>query len=126
METIDRKRILIIVIALAVLALFGYAFWKNSAAEPQVYTGPHAELNTRADAVESYIRANLTTLSPVEATMGGTFYVTRIRLLEGTGTVNYEDGHMAYVGTFTYTVSEDNKTVEVTSFEAREATPEDQ
>lgn len=126
METIDRKRIIIIIVAVAILALFGYAIWKNTSAEPDVYTGPHAELNTRADAVESYIRANLATLSPVQPSMGGTFYVTRIRLLNGEGTVNYEDGHMAYVGTFTYTVSEDNQTVEVTSFEAKEATPADQ
>ena len=122
----NRKRILIIVVALAILGIFGYAIYKNVATEAPAYTGPHAELNERADAVESYIRANLATLSPIEPTMGGTFYVTRIRLLNGQGTVNYEDGHMAYVADFTYTVSDDNQAIEVTSFEAREATPEDQ
>lgn len=120
MSILDKKRIVIIVFALAVLGVFAYAFYKNTQVKEPTYTGPHAEVNMRADAIEGYVREHLATLSPVQATMGGTFYVTRIRLLDGKGTVNYEDGHNAYVADFTYTVSDDNTKVEVTSFTLQE------
>ncbi len=120
MEITHKKRIIIIFIVIAVLGIFAYAIYHNNTNQPEVYTGPHAELNTRADAIENYVRTNLATLSPVPATMGGTFYVTRIRLLDGNGSVSYEDGHNAYTADFTYTVSEDNTQVSVTSFVIRE------
>jgi len=123
MTTANRTRILIIAVTIAILAIFAYAIYQNTTAEPDISPSPHEAINARADAIESYIRTNLTELSPVEPSMGGTFYVTRIRLLDGEGTVNYEDGHMAYTADFTYTVSEDNRTIEVTSFTLREDAP---
>lgn len=115
-----KKKIVGAVLAVAVLSIFAYAIYQNKTVEPVVDTSPHAELNARADAIETYVKTNISTLSPVQATMGGTFYVTRIRILNGEGTVNYEDGHMAYVADFTYTVSDDNSVVEVLSFTLRE------
>jgi len=118
MSSANKTRIIVIALVIAVLAVFAYAIYHNTTKEVGE-PSPHEEINRRADAIESYVRANLATLSPVEPTMGGTFYVTRIRLLDGEGTVNYEDGHMAYVADFTYTITEDNRTVEVTSFTLR-------
>lgn len=119
MTSANKTRIIVIALVIAVLAVFAYAIYHNSTREV-ADESPHAALNARADAVENYVRANLATLSPEPATMGGTFYVTRIRLLDGKGTVHYEDGHMAYVADFTYTVSEDNRTVEVSPFTLQE------
>ena len=120
MEITNKKRIIIIALVIAVLGIFAYTIYHNNTVEPEGYTGPNASVNERADAIEGYIRQNLTTLSPVVATMGGTHYVTRIRLLDGEGTVWYEDGHNAYIADFTYTVSEDNKDVAVQTFVVRE------
>lgn len=123
MPTFTKKHILVALFAAAVLSLFAYALYKNTHVPEPEYTGAHAEVNTRADAIETYIREHLATLSPVPPTLGGSFYVTRIKLLNGNGTVNYEDGHQAYVANFTYTVSDDNKIVEVTSFVLEEPAP---
>lgn len=121
MEITNKKRIIIIALVIAVLGVFAYAIYHNTTREPEGYTGPSAEVNERADAIEGYVRANLATLSPVEPTMGGSFYITRIRLLNGEGTVWYEDGHMAHIADFTYDVSDNNENVSVTSFTLREA-----
>lgn len=118
----SQKRLTFIAIAVVVLGLFGAAFYMNTNREP-AYTGPHAAINERADAVESYIRANISTLSSEKEVLGGTFYVTRIRLLENTGTVEYEDGHNAYVADFTYTISDDLKRVSVGEFTVRPPAP---
>ncbi|HYE23249.1 MAG TPA: hypothetical protein VEA92_02225 [Candidatus Paceibacterota bacterium] len=119
MTQANKTRIIVIALVIAVLAVFAYAIYYNSTKEVAA-PSPHEEINQRADAIENYVRARLAELSPVAPTMGGTFYVTRIRLLDGEGTVNYEDGHMAYVADFTYTITEDNRNVEVTSFTLRE------
>lgn len=76
----------------------------------------------RGIAVENYVKANITALSPVSASLGGTFYVTRIEASGGVGTVEYEDGHSAYVGDFTY--SADETGVRIASFTVREAVPD--
>jgi len=115
MTNVNKTRIVVIALVIAVLALFAYAIYHNSTRVVEV-PSPHEDVNARADAMEAYIMENLATLSPVQPTMGGSFYITRLRLLNGEGTVNYEDGHMAYVADFTYTISEDNRQIEVTSF----------
>lgn len=120
MSQATKTRTIVIALAIAVLALFAYAIYHNSTKEVDQTPSPHEAVNARADAIEGYIRANLATLSPVPPSMGGTYYVTRIRLLNGEGTVSYEDGHMAHVADFTYTISDDNKKVEVTSFTLQE------
>ena len=68
--------------------------------------------------VKSYVSRNISNLSPEKAVLGGSFYVTKIRAEEGRGVVEYEDGHIALVADFTYTVSAQGD-VEVTSFTVR-------
>lgn len=64
-----------------------------------------AELNLpQTTTTEEYVRAHISTLSPIAATLGGTFYVTDIQAGNGNGIVKYEDGHMAYVADFTYKI----------------------
>lgn len=56
--------------------------------------------------IETYVRANISEISPVKEQLGGTFYVTKIETNDGVGVVEYEDGHNAYVADFTYTMSD--------------------
>ena len=55
--------------------------------------------------VEQYVRANITTLAPDKPVLGGTWYVTAVTVDPTTtsGTVSYEDGHIASTSNFTYT-----------------------
>lgn len=68
------------------------------------------------DSVTSYISKNISALSPQKEVLGGTFYVTNITFDAGTGTVEYEDGHNAFVADFSYEFESDGS-VSVTSFE---------
>lgn len=68
--------------------------------------------------IETYVRTNISALSPVKEQLGGTFYVTALEVHDGTGIVSYEDGHNAYTADFTYTTKEDGRTV-ITSFLVR-------
>ena len=68
--------------------------------------------------IESYVKNDISTLSPVKEQLGGTFYVTEIETKDGTGTVSYEDGHNAYTADFTYTVADDGKPT-ITNFTIR-------
>ncbi len=73
--------------------------------------------------IENHVKANISTLSTEQAVLGGTFYVTRISLApgvegRGTGVVEYEDGHMAYVADFSYDI-DDFRGVNITSFRTR-------
>jgi len=54
--------------------------------------------------VDQYIRANITTLAPDTPVLGGSWYVTSVVVdtVAHTGTVSYEDGHIASTATFTY------------------------
>lgn len=72
--------------------------------------------------VETYVRAHISELSPTPAVLGGTWYVTDISLSTATGTVHYEDGHIALVADFSFAVS-DEAAVSILSFVAREAAP---
>lgn len=102
-----RTTIIIVIVLISVaLGVFSYALIRNNS----VKFGDEAVTQTDPafDALEAYIYANIGTLSPEKPVLGGTFYVTRLRALNGQGTVNYEDGHNAYEGTFTYTLDEKN------------------
>lgn len=54
--------------------------------------------------VETYIRENIATLAPEDAVLGGTWYVTSVVVDSSlkTGTMSYEDGHIAGSATFSY------------------------
>ncbi len=97
-------------ILIAGLCFGGYYFLKNSNATD---TPPVVQENQ--DSIISYISKNISTLSPIKETVGGTFYVTNITVDRGFGTVEYEDGHNAYIANFTYTHSEKGE-VEITNF----------
>lgn len=73
-----------------------------------------AELNER-ERVDKYIRDNITTLSPVKAVLGGTWYVFSniINLKENTGTVIYEDGHIQEKRDYTYTLTPEGEVLGV-------------
>jgi hypothetical protein len=73
----------------------------------------------RMMSVEDYIRMNISEISPVKEQVGGTFYVTAIEAEDGSGTVEYEDGHNAYVADFEYSIDE-GKGIDIESFEIRE------
>lgn len=79
----------------------------------QVQTGDPEVQNP--DSVTSYISKNISALSPEKEVLGGTFYVTNITFDAGTGTVEYEDGHNAFIADFSYEFTESGQ-VDVTSF----------
>jgi hypothetical protein len=55
--------------------------------------------------VGEYIRNNINNLSPQEAVLGGTFYVTSVRFIDfNTCIVDYEDGHIALTAKIKFTV----------------------
>lgn len=67
---------------------------------------------------EAYIREHIAELSPTDATLGGTFFVTKIDAqTNGTGVVEYEDGHNAYTADFTFETEAER--VIITSFRIR-------
>lgn len=68
---------------------------------------------------EVYVREHISELSPRDEVLGGIFFVTSVTAhTDGTGVVEYEDGHNAFVADFTFTTEDD--VVEITSFEVRE------
>lgn len=71
------------------------------------------------DKVDRYIRENISELSPEQAVLGGTFYVTEIIFpAPGIAVVNYEDGHIALKAEVEYIF--ENNEVEIVSFEVFE------
>jgi len=58
--------------------------------------------------VGGYLKDNISTLSPVKAVMGGTWYIFSvvIDLEKNSGTVVYEDGHVQEKRNFTYITNE--------------------
>ncbi len=71
---------------------------------------------TEQDNVEKYLRANITTLSPVKAVLGGTWYVLSVNIdaTKNSGNLTYEDGHIQEKKTFTYTVDEKSEVLSLT------------
>lgn len=60
--------------------------------------------------VENYLKENISTLSTEKEVLGGKFYITDLKLNDGSsGVVSYEDGHVAFVADFTYMISPDGK-----------------
>ena len=68
---------------------------------------------TERENVESYLKNNISTLSPVKAVLGGTWYVltSNIDLVKKSGTVTYEDGHIQEKKNFSYTTNEKQEVV---------------
>jgi hypothetical protein len=120
METTNNRNAWIIGGVIAALVLVGgvYAYYRSITNE----TGGTAiqETETQEEhelAVAQYIRANIATLSPEPAVLGGTLQVTNIDFIgEREGVATYEDGHNLFAGRFTYEIGEDGA-VNITSFD---------
>ena len=66
---------------------------------------------------EKYTEDNISELSPEEAVLGGTFFVTNLKWLNNnTALVDYEDGHIALQALVKYNLDNEGE-VDVTSFE---------
>jgi hypothetical protein len=104
---------ILIAILIGILAAGAYSFWIGRAEAPDDIP----QQSEDAD-IEAYVRENISTLSPEPAVMGGTFYVTDIEAKDGSGTVWYEDGHIALVADFEYAT--DKYGITVHSFTVRD------
>jgi hypothetical protein len=111
-----------IAIGIVVLILFLMGALLYSARNADV--APIAQPNTeqrggveqgRVMDIETYVRQNISALSPEPEVLGGTFYVTKIEAANGRGEVEYEDGHNAFKADFTYTIDPD-RGITITSF----------
>ena len=109
--------ILLIVVLIATAAGMAlYATQKQEEVSVPVPTPVQTE--ERYMDIETYMRTSISELSPIESQLGGTFFVTDIQIEDGTGVVEYEDGHNAYTADFTYVIAENGKP-EVLSFTVR-------
>lgn len=101
--------------------LIGGALWFFLAQQTVAPSEPmpaKSETSSRVMNIESYVTANISSLSPIKEQLGGTFYVTAIHAENGSGTVEYEDGHNAYVADFTYNIDEEAG-ITINSFKTR-------
>lgn len=109
------------VLALAVVAAFWFVTYKPLDYTPTSTTENNATSTSegRYMDIEAYVRQNISVLSPAPEELGGTFFVTKISTKNGSGTVEYEDGHNAYTADFTYESDAEGKPV-VRSFIVRQ------
>lgn len=113
---------IILSITIIVLVLLGGFLFLNS----YIYNEKQAEglpQEQREELVSGYIEQNISDLSPESEVLGGTFYVTNIEFHDAnSGTVEYEDGHIALVADFQYSVNEESG-IEVELTNVRENQP---
>ncbi len=103
-----KKGVMVVAFFLIVaLAYFGYQSIPSSQQRP---------LSTTT--VAAYVTAHLSELSPQKEVLGGHFYVTDMQVADGTGTVSYEDGHVAYTADFVY-AADSHGGVEIHDFAIR-------
>jgi len=100
-------------IAVIVLIIGSLVIWQTVEAPTDGEAG-------RVMSVEQYVSDNISELSPVDAVLGGTFYVTEIEAEGGKGVVSYEDGHIALTADFIYTVDEERGGILISSFIVRD------
>lgn len=113
-----KRKIVILVPIIVVIAaamLFGLLF--GTATAPTVRE-PSGAVSDRVMDIDTYIRLHISDLSTVPEVLGGTFFVTDIHSSDGSGVVQYEDGHNAYVADFSYS-ADPNGGYSVTSFVVR-------
>lgn len=95
---LDTKDIFIIVFCIF-LAGSLYGAFRGTLPQDKILqtNNPASEyVREKQNKIDEYIRANISTLSPHEPVLGGTFYVTQILWSsEESGIVFYEDGHIA-------------------------------
>lgn len=98
-----NKSIILIIVAVMFVAVVGWMTLYVPVAEPKI--------DPVSEKVETYLRENITTLSPVEEVLGGTWYVVSVIVdpMTSSGTVIYEDGHVQEEREFSFTVGEDGE-----------------
>ncbi len=87
---------------MGIVLFFAYNKLFNNEIGP--VTSPNGQ-NTVESNVETYIRETISTLSPVEPVLGGSWYVVSVEVdaENNSGTVVYEDGHVQEKRDFTFT-----------------------
>ncbi len=116
----NKPIIALIAVVIAVgVAAFYFGYKDGGTAANPAAGGTVQEGSTRYMDINAYVQNNISTLSPVKEQVGGTFYVTKIATADGSGVVEYEDGHNAYTADFSYVIEEDGKPT-VSSFVVRE------
>jgi len=111
-----KKNIIIITILLVIVVVsIVYLVPKKEVIAPVVTDISYSDLNEKEN-VESYLRSNIATLSPVKAVLGGTWYVVSMTLdfEKNSGTVTYKDGHVQEKKNFIYTINEKREVVGMT------------
>ena len=107
-------------------AYIGFGEMKDRGDGTYVYANPDAidyslELNEvncdtskEADMVSSYIQEHLSDIIQAKPTLGGTWYTTNVYIEPSTktGTISYEDGHIAGKQPFVYGISGDEVVVD--------------
>lgn len=106
-----KHSVLILILTIAIVGTGSLMLFPDL--KPQQNSGerpkPEPTINKPVDyiiAVQEYVQMNISKLSPIKATMGGTFYVTSVEVYAKSGVVSYEDGHNAHTADFTYSIDE--------------------
>jgi len=96
-----HKSAIFISILIIVIVGAGFLIFKSPVLAPTI------AVNIKQN-VENYLRENISTLSPVKAVLGGTWYVVSVTtdLNKNSGTVVYEDGHIQETKNFSYTIND--------------------
>lgn len=90
--------------------------FKSPASAPVPEATPIPNATDIKQNVEGYLRAHISTLSPVKAVLGGTWYVVSVTtdVTTNSGTVVYEDGHIQETKNFSYTTNAHGDVTSVT------------
>ena len=107
-----NKSVISFIVVIIVLAAAGFLILKYPVSVP----APNSVVPDVKQNVENYLRTNISTLSPVKAVLGGTWYVvsTTVDLEKNSGTVVYEDGHIQEIKNFFYTTDAKGEVISLT------------
>ena len=93
-------------VLILIVLIGGIGWWmKNNNSEPVTTPEPQIiQTPDEREVVETYLRENITTLSPIAPVLGGSWYVVSVSIdtEANAGTVTYEDGHIQEKRNFTY------------------------
>ncbi|HRY62158.1 MAG TPA: hypothetical protein P5056_00025 [Candidatus Paceibacterota bacterium] len=103
-----KKEIILILIAVLATIVLGFLILGLPALTPAVEV---SEVQT----VETYLRENIAEISPVDAVLGGKWYVVSVSVdpMNNSGTVVYEDGHIQEEREFSFVVGENGEIVKL-------------
>ena len=113
-----NKQIILFIVAVVVIAGAGFLIFKFFTPMSSV-TPPSVTVDIKQN-VENYLRENISTLSPVQPVLDGTWYVTSVTTDVGknSGVVEYEDGHIQEIKNFSYTTNEKGEIASLTIIES--------